>query len=81
MPKDDPLGQRYVKRTLWLDRVNMAEARSNYFAAWMNSDQRPAGYRSGEGLNAVQQQEVWYTAWAAAIAAFDYLQNGRVEPY
>ncbi len=71
--KSDPLGQRYARRTLWLDRVNMVEARDNFWFAYNQVQPMAVGN--------LDDRHTWDVAWAAAIAAFDYMQNGRVEPY
>ena len=73
MGKDDPLQQHYAKRTLWLDKVNMAEARNNFWHAYNQVNPTAIGN--------LDDRHTWDVAWAAAIAAFDYMQNGRVEPY
>ena len=73
--KDDPLQQKtggpYAKRALWLDRENAGEARENYwdaFKEYVEVDLDDADKRT------------WTISWAAAIAAFTYMMEGRVEP-
>jgi hypothetical protein len=76
LPKDDPLGQTQPKRVLWLGKENMAEANYNYFKAWIElSDQ---AITSPGQVAAIKAE--WDLAWAAAIAAFSYIQEGRTEP-
>jgi hypothetical protein len=74
-PKDDPLGQQhsYRGRTLWLDRDNMLEARENYWNAYQ-------ALIPSSGLRLGDDKQTWDISWAAAIAAFAFIQEGRVEP-
>lgn len=80
--KDDPLQQsRRGRRTLWLDRENNTEARENYwqaFQALLYDSSAPFGaaYMPGQGAD----RRTWDIAWAAAIAAFDYMMQGKLEP-
>jgi hypothetical protein len=75
--KDDPMGQRPGYRTdsvtLWLDRDGMVEARDNYFAAFKDQIEPPL---QGGGAD----RRTWDIAYAAAVAAFDFLMSGRIKP-
>jgi hypothetical protein len=78
MPKDDPLGQMHPRRVLWLGKENMAEARDNYYRAYQDywRQNAPAMFSA----HTMPEKHDWDTAWAAAIAAFSYLMEGRTEP-
>lgn len=68
--KDDPLdtGQtNFGGRTIWLDRDNVLTARDNYWAAYQKHAE-------------AADKDAWDLAWAAAIAAYSYLMEGRLEP-
>jgi hypothetical protein len=74
--KDDPLEQARPrgKVTLWLNREHMLEARENYWRAFRDSaalDDIPDG---------AQDYRTWNIAYAAAVAAFDFLQAGKITP-
>lgn len=71
--KDDPLESSRPpgrKATLWLEREGMEEARANFWQAYEQTllGQTPADRRT------------WEISWAAAIAAFSYLMEGRIAP-
>ena len=76
MPKDDT---SQTGRTLWLDRENMEQARLAFFQAFMerNEVRIPQALKYND---AGFQKGVWDIAWAAAIAAFSFLQEGRTAP-
>jgi hypothetical protein len=66
--KSDPLESR--KRppvTLWLDTEHMQEACDNYFTAYAL-------------INPSVDRADWDVAYAAAVAAFDFLMSGRMSP-
>lgn len=83
MSKDNPLepdaqparpGYRTESRTLWLDADGMAEARENYWRAYaptLASDDFEPG---------VIEYRTWSIAWAAAIAAYSFMMEGRISP-
>jgi hypothetical protein len=67
--KDDPLNSgntTFGGRTVWLDRDNMELARANFWRQYHELDPSVA-------------QHDWDVAWAAAIAAYSYLMEGRLE--
>jgi hypothetical protein len=71
--KDDPLNQSsYAPRALWLNRENNIEARDNWWQAYNELEPTSAGNRD--------DRHIWNVAWAASIAAFSYLQEGRTGP-
>ena len=82
MPKDD------LPTTLWLDRERMEQARENFWRAWLDSLPREQWVFTPDGRVTVENVEVtthqmrvyWNVAWAAAIAAFDFMMNGRLGP-
>jgi hypothetical protein len=74
--KDNPLeperpGWRDGNVTLWLEREGMAEARENFWQAFAAI---PDVYDTRN------ERRTWQIAWAAAIAAFSYLMEGRISP-
>jgi hypothetical protein len=74
--KDDPLGQsRPAPRALWLGKENMVEARDNFWKAFLDTRPDLVGHSDDTTAHAV-----WDIAWAAAIAAFSYVMEGRTEP-
>lgn len=76
--KDDPLhqtprpGYRDASRTLWLEREGMLEARENYWRAYNEL------YPTAVGT--LDDKHHWDLAWAATVAAFGYLMEGRISP-
>lgn len=93
--KDDPLQQsnppgRTV--TLWLEGEGMAEARENFLKAYLKllgGDGRHVTFDPEKNphmtvttvTRTVDEVRVdWEIAWAAAIAAFSYLMEGRIAP-
>jgi hypothetical protein len=70
--KDDPLAAGAVVggRTLWLDGTNVETARDNFWRAYR---------QHGSGRPDADKMD-WDLAWAAAIGAYTYLMEGRVEP-
>jgi hypothetical protein len=78
MSKDDPAQQSgYAPRALWLDHDNMTEARDNWFRAYeaVAKAEHPSW---PESMQPTRGQ--WDIAWAAAIAAFSYMLEGRTGP-
>jgi hypothetical protein len=73
--KDDPLAAGAVVggRTLWLDGTNVETARDNFWQAYQR-------HRGREALHDEADHKTWDIAWAAAIGAYTYLMEGRVEP-
>jgi hypothetical protein len=71
--KDDPLGDggrtTYKGRTLWLGKENMELARENFWNA----------YRELAGAPEADRYQ-WDISWAAAIAAYAYIMEGKIEP-
>jgi hypothetical protein len=74
--KEDPLGfsARAGSRTVWLNRENMLEACDNWYDAFRDHREH-----SGDRLHA-DDRRTWDISWAAAIAAFTYMMEGRVAP-
>jgi hypothetical protein len=72
--KDDPLQEHHSPggRTLWLNRENNTEAREAYWRAYHRM------YPTGVGN--LDDKHTWDVSWAAAIAAFTYMMEGRTEP-
>ena len=73
--KDDPLESgrtAWAGRTVWLDRENMQLARDNFWRAYNEL------YPTAVGN--LDDHHTWDVAWAAAIAAYAYLMEGRLEP-
>lgn len=76
-PKDDPLQQSSASpRTLWLDRENNEQARDNYWRVFAESHLPPLP----EGVDYVHPRYVWDIAWAASVAAFSFIMEGRTAP-
>ena len=71
-PKDDPLTQ-HAPRTLWLGRDNQEQARENWWQAFQE-------YRGRQMLLDEADHAAWDIAWAASIAAFSYVMEGRLGP-
>jgi hypothetical protein len=69
--KEDPLRQSRPV-TLWLDREGMATARENFWQAYNRMNPTTAG--------TLDDRHTWNVAFAAAVAAFDFLMSGRLEP-
>jgi len=72
--KDDPLGASQRSwtdprsgTTLWLEPETMSEAREAFYQAYRKIDPNT-------------DEQTWTTAWAAAIAAFSYMMEGRTRP-
>ena len=73
--KEDPFGQRtYGGRTLWLGKDNVDLARDNFWKAYQ--EHRGAQIANREA----DDKRLWDIAWAASVAAIDYVFSGRVEP-
>lgn len=75
--KDDPLESKthYDARsgqTLWLEADTMNAARDNYWQAYHRLNPT--------GVGNLDDRHTWDVAWAAAIAAFTYVQQGRTRP-
>ena len=68
--KDNPLegATRYGNQTIWLDAQTSIEARDKFWAAM------------SEHFPGSADKHTWDIAWAAAIAAFSYVQEGRIGP-
>jgi hypothetical protein len=78
--KDNPLendrpGYRTDSRTLFLEREGMLEARKNFFAAYVDATRVQSDVPFEPTARAI-----WDIAWAAAIAAFSFIQEGRIKP-
>jgi hypothetical protein len=73
--KDNPLqgASRHGNQTIWLDRETGDEARDKFWAAFQE-------YRGREALHDEADHRAWDIAWAAAIAAFSYVMEGRIGP-
>jgi hypothetical protein len=70
--KDDPLQQqRFAPRALWLDREGMEKARENFYRAWAEAT---------PGMGHGRDREIWDISFAAALAAFSFVMEGRLEP-
>lgn len=72
--KSDPLQQSGPQRkvTMWIDREGMQEARENYWQAIKDQIQ----LTNPEG----EDRRTWDIAFAAAVAAIDFVMAGRVTP-
>ena len=71
--KDDPLtsdAPTFGRRTLWLEREGMHEARENFWQGYL---------RSSDGATEADRH-TWDVAYAAAVAAFMFVMEGRLEP-
>jgi hypothetical protein len=73
MPGKDDL---FANRTLWLDREHMDVARLRFFQAWLAQSDLPI--ESPGQVAALRKQ--WEMCWAAAIAAFSFVQEGNLGP-
>lgn len=60
----------FANRTLWLDPDNMHVARQRFWAQYNRMHPTAVGN--------LDDQHTWDVAWAAAIAAFSYLQEGNL---
>jgi hypothetical protein len=69
MDAKDPRGL-FANRTLWLDADSMQVARERFWHAYQAT--RPAE------MPPLSEQTVWNIGWAAAIAAFSYMQEGNL---
>ncbi len=92
--KDDPLESGRPPITLWLDREHMEESRDAFFRAWLTTmgaaDSRPRLYFSaveqgdvtvGVVTKSIDEAHVtWNIAYAAAVAAFEFLMSGKLRP-
>lgn len=92
--KEDPLQQsNRSPRTLWLGPENMAEARDNFWQAYLQMRQAQPAVEwredTGHGEEVVitrhvmsndEAKAVWDIAWAASIAAFSFVMEGRTQP-
>lgn len=73
MSKDDPLQQsRYPQTTLLLTSETMVQARENFWRAYNELNPTAIGN--------LDDHHTWDVAWAASIAAFSFMMEGRIEP-
>lgn len=75
--KDDPLRtdtSRFADRVLYVEPESMQKARHAFWVAYEQS----VATSGPPSLTPTEQD--WNMAWAAAVAAFSYLMEGRTGP-